>query len=341
MPIPISTSWNWTANSWRPFNFKEWFQSCSLFQCIACSLGKTLSIFSIDCRLVVIRRRFRTVVFLLTISSWLLCIRRVSRNCCQRHGHAWKSWGGIQPCGRGLKGDPVTTNVSLSTFTGGDLKVQEQQRQPLSSLRRTRDLKKVAFEAKTQLNCQDLMMAGLELFVMCTAKDELLHFLARNVWDMVTRHNSDQKSNSSWKRTVKAMCSGWLWLLNSWKKWLNCNDQCKSLALLVDECSGQGQLAIGFYAAKALFICLPYFSEDAQRLLSHAAQVATACASTLRAEFAAVDRPGLTALQQLVGVAWSGLADLCDGFWEFLACISMRMATLGCNVVLCQKMSKI
>lgn len=96
--------------------------------------------------------------------------------------------------------------------------------------------------------------------------------------------------------------------------------------------------AIGsFYAAKALFICLPYFSEDAQRLLSHAAQVATACASTLRAEFAAVDRPGLTALQQLVGVAWSGLADLCDGFWEFLACISMRMATLGCNVVLCQK----
>lgn len=104
----------------------------------------------------------------------------------------------------------------------------------------------------------------------------------------------------------------------------------------MDECSGQGQLAIGFYAAKALFICLPYFSEDAQRLLSHAAQVATACASTLRAEFAAVDRPGLTALQQLVGVAWSGLADLCDGFWEFLACISMRMATLGCNVVLCQ-----
>lgn len=85
------------------------------------------------------------------------------------------------------------------------------------------------------------------------------------------------------------------------------------------------------------FTCLPHFSKDAQRLLSHAVQVATACASTLRAEFAAVDRPGLTALQQLVGVAWSGLADLCDGFWEFLACISVRMATLWCNVVLCQK----
>ena len=109
----------------------------------------------------------------------------------------------------------------------------------------------------------------------------------------------------------------------------------------MDECSGQGQLAIGFYAAKALFICLPYFSEDAQRLLSHAAQVATACASTLRAEFAAVDRPGLTALQQLVGVAWSGLAFVMhDGFWEFLACISMRMATLGCNVVLCQNIQQ-
>lgn len=83
-----------------------------------------------------------------------------------------------------------------------------------------------------------------------------------------------------------------------------------------------------------IYIC-HIFSEDAQRLLSHAAQVATACASTLRAEFAAVDRPGLTALQQLVGVAWSGLAFVMhDGFWEFLACISMRMATLGCNVVL-------
>ena len=122
-----------------------------------------------------------------------LSIRRVSRNCCQRHGHAWKSLGGIQPCGRELKGDATTTYFSLSTFTGGDLKVQEQQRQPLSSLRRTRDLKRFAFGANTQLNCQDLMMAGLELFVMCTAKDELL----RNVWDMVTRHNSDQKSNNS------------------------------------------------------------------------------------------------------------------------------------------------
>ena len=33
-------------------------------QCSACSLEKTSSIFSIDCRLVVIRRRFRTSVFL-------------------------------------------------------------------------------------------------------------------------------------------------------------------------------------------------------------------------------------------------------------------------------------
>ena len=77
----------------------------------------------------------------------------------------------------------------------------------------------------------------------------------------------------------------------------------------MDECSGQGQLAIGFYAAKALFICLPYFSEDAQRLLSHAAQVATACASTLRAEFAAVDRPGAYSSAAAGGssVEWLGI----------------------------------
>lgn len=46
--------------------------------------------------------------------------------------------------------------------------------------------------------------------------------------------------------------------------------------------------------------------QDLQRLLSHAVQVATACAASLRAELAlAAERPGLSALQQIINVAWS------------------------------------
>eukprot|EP00435_Cladocopium_sp_Y103_P034221 s1754_g8.t2 len=45
--------------------------------------------------------------------------------------------------------------------------------------------------------------------------------------------------------------------------------------------------------------------EDLRRLLSHAAQVATACDATLRQEFGGVERPGLAALRQLLATAWS------------------------------------